>query len=281
MKSSLDCIPCFFEQAIRAGRIATKDEKRVKKITDQLGLMLSEISLDDSPPEIGRLIYNKVSEISGNPDPYQQIKYECTQQALELYPTLKTKIQESDDPLLTAIRLAIAGNIIDFGANASFDMEITIDEVLQKDYAVFDYELFKKNLKVSKEVLYIGDNAGETVFDKLLIEQLNKPVIYAVRDKPVINDATIDDAKQAGLDKVATIVSSGTDAPGTILNTCSKDFIKLLNEDMFIISKGQGNYEGLSRECYKIFFLLKVKCKFIADHIGVNYGDIVLKGVNV
>ena len=281
MKACIDCIPCFFEQAIRAGRIATKDEKLVKEITDQLGLMLSEISLDDSPPEIGRLIYKKVSEISGNPDPYRHIKYDCTQQALELYPTLITMIQESDDPLLTAIKLAIAGNVIDFGASASFDMPKTLDEVMNKDFAIFDYELFKENLKNSREVLYIGDNAGETVYDKLLIEQLNKPVTYAVRDKPVINDATIEDAKQAGLDKVARIVSSGTDAPGTILNTCNKEFIKLLNSNMFVIAKGQGNYEGLSNERYKIFFLLKVKCKIIADHIGVKNGDIVLKGANV
>ena len=281
MKSSLDCIPCFFEQAIRAGRISTKDEKLVKRITDQLGLMLNEISLNDSPPEIGRLIYNKVSEISGNPDPYRKIKHECTQQALELYPILKTKVQESDDPLLTAIRLAIAGNIIDFGASASFDMDETIDEVLQKDFAIFDYSVFKKNLKASEEVLYIGDNAGETVYDKLLIEQLYKPVTYVVRDKPIINDATIEDAKQAGIDKVAVIVSSGTDAPGTILKRCNKEFMKLLNSNMFIISKGQGNYEGLSNERYKIFFLLKVKCRIIADHIGVNNGDIVLKGMNV
>lgn len=281
MKSSLDCIPCFFEQAVRAGRIAAKDEKLVKKITDHFGMMLHEISLDDSPPEIGRFIYNIVSEISGNPDPYRQLKHDSTQEALTLYPTLQSMIHESDDPLLTAIRLSIAGNIIDFGANDSFDILSTIDEVLQKDFAIFDYTLFKKNLKASEEVLYIGDNAGETVYDKLLIEQLHKPVIYVVRDKPVINDATIDDAKQAGLDRVAKIISSGTDAPGTILKRCNEKFMKLLNSNMFVISKGQGNYEGLSNEHYKIFFLLKVKCKIIANHIGVKNGDIVLKGVNL
>ncbi|MEA1979930.1 MAG: ARMT1-like domain-containing protein [candidate division Zixibacteria bacterium] len=281
MKACIDCIPCFFEQAIRAGRMATKDDKLIKEITDQLGLMLSEISLDNSPPEIGQLIYKKVSEISGNSDPYHQLKFDCTKQALELYPTLERMVKKSNDPLLTAIRLAIAGNIIDFGASASFDMPATIDEVMNKDFAIFDYELFKDNLKNSSEVLYIGDNAGETVYDKLLIEQLNKPVIYAVRDKPVINDATIDDAKQAGIDKIAKIISSGTDAPGAILNTCNEEFMKLLNSNMFVIAKGQGNYEGLSNEHYKIFFLLKVKCKIIADHIGVKKGDIVLRGANV
>ena len=111
MKACIDCIPCFFEQAIRAGRMATKDDELIKKITDQLGLMLSEISLDNSPPEIGRLIYKKVSEISGNPDPYHQLKFDCTKQALELYQTLERMVKKSNDPLLTAIRLAIAGNV--------------------------------------------------------------------------------------------------------------------------------------------------------------------------
>lgn len=280
MKTYLDCIPCFFEQALRAGRIATNDEKLLKHLLDELGLMLNGISLESTPPETGRLIYQMVSEITRDPDPFRELKRESTQQALDLYPSLKKKIDKSSDNLLTAIRIAIAGNVIDLGANATYDIDMAIKEALEKDFSICDYMAFKSFLAKSKQVLYIGDNAGETVFDRLLIEQMNKPVIYVVRERPVINDATFDDAIQAGIDKVATIVSSGTDAPGTILNTCSPEFKQILDQSEFTIAKGQGNYEGLSNESHSIFFLLKVKCEIIADDIGVAKGDILLRGIN-
>ena len=132
----------------------------------------------------------------------------------------------------------------------------------------------------TEKILYIGDNAGECVFDRILIEEMKKPVIYAVRDIPIINDATYEDAVEAGIDEFATIMSSGADGPGAVLKTCSPEFIKVYNNSQFIISKGQGNYEALSNEGRPIFFLLKAKCHVIADNIGVHEGDIVLKGIN-
>ncbi|MBW1764492.1 MAG: DUF89 family protein, partial [Deltaproteobacteria bacterium] len=146
-----------------------------------------------------------------------------------------------------------------------------------KDFAVCDYNRFRKGLDKASEILYIGDNAGECVFDRVLIEEVQKPVIYVVRDVPIINDATYEDAVQAGLDKVADILSSGTDGPGTILKRCSSEFKSIYKKSKFIISKGQGNYEALSNERRPIFFLLKTKCHVIADDLGINKGDIVLK----
>lgn len=280
MKSYLECIPCFFEQALRAGRIATDDEHLLKRLMDELGKSLHQISLESSPPETGRLIYRMVREITGNPDPFRELKLQSTRDALALYPSLKKTINEADDSLLTAIRIAIAGNVIDFGASATFDIETAITDALDSDFAICDYSAFKNKLAKAEEILYVGDNAGETVFDKLLIEQMNKPVTYVVREKPVINDATIEDAVQAGIDQVATIVSSGTDAPGAVLNTCSPEFRETLNQSAFTIAKGQGNYEGLSNEGYPIFFLLKAKCRIIANDLGVVQGDIILKGMN-
>ena len=171
--------------------------------------------------------------------------------------------------------------MIDFGANATFDLDTAIKESLEMDFSIFDYTAFRSFLVKSKHILYIGDNAGETVFDRILIEQMNKPVIYVVRGAPVINDATFDDAVEAGIDKVATIISSGTDAPGTILSTCNSKFKQILNQSEFVIAKGQGNYEALSNENRPIFFLLKVKCRIIADDIGVAKGDILLRGINI
>ena len=281
MKTYLDCIPCFFNQALRAGRIATNDEEKIKRILDEIGMVLKDIPLESTPPETGRLIYEKVREITGNRDPYKEIKIEITQKALSLYPSLKEKIKQSDDTLLSAIRIAVAGNVIDFGVNRNFDIESEIYEVCKKDFAIYDYKEFRECLDKADEVLFIGDNAGESVFDKLLIEELKRPVIYVVRDEPVINDVTYEDALLAGIDQVATIISSGTNAPGAVLTTCSDEFKRIYNDAQCVISKGQGNYEGLSDEKKAIFFMLKAKCYVIANDIGVNEGDIVLKGINV
>ena len=279
MKTYLDCFPCFMEQALRAGRIATNDEKKIKRLLDEVGRMLSSIPLGSTPPESGKVIYQKVSEITGISDPYKEIKGESTEKALTLYPSLKDEVKKGKDPLLTAIRIAIAGNVIDFGANSNFNIEQEIYEILRKDFAICDYEKFKAELNESNEILYIGDNAGECVFDRVLIEEMKKPVTYVVRDVPIINDATYEDAIQAGIDKVAAIISSGTDAPGTILGTCNAEFKIIYDNAKFIISKGQGNYEALSNERRPIFFLLKVKCHVIANDIGVDKGDIILKGI--
>ena len=278
MKTYLDCLPCFMSQALRAARIATDDEKKIKEVLDEVGMMLKDIPLESTPPESGRMVYRKISEITGNSDPYKEIKSESTKKALSMYPSLKSRVEKSNDRLLTAIRVAIAGNIIDFGANRDFDLRKEIEEVIDKDFAICDYGAFKECLDKAHEILYIGDNAGECVFDRILIEEIKKPVIYVVRDVPVINDATYEDAAQAGLDKIATILSSGTDAPGTVLKTCSTEFKEVYNNSRFVISKGQGNYEVLSNEKRPIFFLLKVKCQVIARDIGVDEDDILLKG---
>ncbi|MDY6881119.1 MAG: ARMT1-like domain-containing protein [Desulfatiglans sp.] len=281
MKTYLDCFPCFLNQALRAARIATDNEKKIKRVLDEVGMMLRDIPLENAPPETGRLIYRKVAKITGNEDPYREIKSETTKKALSLYGALKRQVEKSDDRLLAAIRIAIAGNAIDYGANPGFDMDFELAEIFERDFAICDYGLFKDSLNGAHEILYIGDNAGESVFDRILIEEMKKPVIYVVRDRPIINDVTYEDAVQAGLDKVATILSSGTDAPGTILKTCSAEFRNIFNEAEFIISKGQGNYEALSNEIATIYFFLKTKCQVIADDLGTRKGDSILKGINI
>ena len=280
MKSCLDCIPCFFDQALRIGRMATNDEKKIKELLDEVGMMLKNIPLESTPPETGRLIQRKIREIIGNTDPYKDIKRENIQKSLRLYPRLKREVEKSNDRLLTAIRIAIAGNVIDLAPNKSFNVEEDLDEILRKDFAICDYGKFRQLLDKTDDILYIGDNAGESVFDKVLIEEMRKPVTYVVRGIPVINDVTYQDAIEAGIHKVASILSSGTDAAGTVLETCSVEFREVYGKSRFTVSKGQGNYEALSEENRPIFFLLKAKCRVIADDIGVNEDDIVLKGPN-
>lgn len=281
MRTYLDCFPCFLKQALRIGRIATGDEDKIKKLLNEVGMMLKDIPADSTPPESGMLIHQKVREIIGNNDPYREIKDETTLKALSMYPSLKKKVEESEDRLMTAIRISVAGNVMDFGVTKEFDIEKDVAEILGMDFTICDYSEFVDCLDKTDNILFIGDNAGECVFDRILIEEMNKPTVYVVRDIPVINDATYDDAVKAGIDKVATIMSSGTKAPGTVLKTCSDDFRSFFNSSSFIISKGQGNYEGLSGEKKPVFFLLKAKCHVIADDIGIEEGNIILKGINI
>ena len=276
MKSYLDCYPCFFTQAIRTSRMITSDEKKIWQILNEVSLSLPEIHFGATPPEIGREVYRIISKRTGIKDPYRKIKEKCTRQALSLYPELKKLINSSEDRLMTAVRLSIAGNVIDFGANFDFDLKKDVGTILSQDFSINHYREFCEALGKARKILYLADNAGETVFDRFLIEEINKPVIYVVRAHPIINDATREDALLAGIDKVAEIVSSGCDAPGNILKFCSDEFLKIYRSADLIISKGQGNYEGLSDEDRPIFFLLKAKCHVIARDIGIDEGSIVL-----
>jgi len=281
MKTFLDCLPCMMDQALRAGRIATDDERIIKKLLDTVGAMMKDIPLENTPPETGEIIYRKVREITGVTDPYKEVKKANIEEALSLYPELKKIVEESENSLLTAIRIAIAGNVIDLGVNKKFNLVEDVSKILKQDFAILDFEKFEKQLKIADSVLYLGDNAGESVFDKILIEELNKPTTYVVREIPVINDVTEEDAIASGINEVAEIISSGTTAPAVILSLCNNEFLKRFNNSKMIISKGQGNYEGLSDVKQPVFFLLKAKCIVIANDLNVKENDIVLKGINM
>jgi len=261
-----------------SARLAGADEATQKKILDRVAAAVPDFPLSSPPPAMGRIVYKLVREVTGSYDPFKEIKDKYNRMAIDIYPELKERVAQSPDRLLTALRLAIAGNIIDFGVGKSFNLEKEIDEVFTRDFAIFDYEKFKQTLNSTGQILYLADNAGEVVFDRILIEELHKDVIYAVRDKPAINDALIEDANFCGIDKLAKVVSSGSDAPGTILSLCSEEFLSYYHQAKMIISKGQGNLEGLmDKDNAPIFFLLKIKCQVIANVIGCREGDIVLK----
>jgi len=284
MRTYLECIPCFFKQALEASKLAGANETTQKKVLDKLSRLIPEIGLNSTPPEMGRIIYQLVSKITGERDPFKEIKQKSNKQSLKLYPDLKTKIESSNDRLLTAVRLAIAGNVIDYGAQNNFVIEEEIKNCLRGDFAIFDYGNFRETLDKADQILYLADNAGEVVFDKILIEEIRRldplrrrQIFYVVRDRPIINDALIEDARACGIEEVAEVVSSGSDAPGTILELCSQEFLKLYEQAKMVISKGQGNFEALSEEDKPIFFLLKAKCSVIAKDIGCRLGDVILK----
>ena len=232
--------------------------------------------MSTTPPEIGMLVYKAIYSTADIKDPFKAIKVQCTAQLMSRYVEFKKAIQQTDDPLYTALKYACIGNAIDLGANPDFDIEKDLEPLFIKDFDVCHYEKFKDTLDNASNILFIADNAGETVFDRLLIEQLNRPVKYAVRSRPIINDAVYEDAKNAGIDKVAEIITSGCDAPGTILELCSGKFMQEFKDADMIISKGQGNYETLSDQNRSIFFILKIKCPVIARDIDIPCESMIL-----
>lgn len=283
MRQYLDCIPCYFRQAIQAGRFAGADEALIRRILEDIGAMLPDIPDDSTPPHMADIIHRRVRELTGVTDPYHERKRECTELALRMMPDIRQIIDEAPDPLFMAVKAAIAGNIIDYGVKDVIDIEREVLDIMKRDLAIDDYASFSEALDKAEDILYLADNTGETVFDRLLIEHMDgSKVTYAVRSIPILNDATLEDALDAGIDKVVReIVPSGCEAPGTVLDSCTEDFRARFRDASLIISKGQGNYESISDETRSgIFFLLQAKCNVIAGDIGVDVGGLILKESN-
>ncbi len=277
MRTYLDCYPCFLRQALDAARRAGVGDTQQRAVLDRVLEALQQVEPAATPPEIGDRVHRIVRQVAGNGDPYREAKAASTRQALALYPRLKALVREADDPLDVAVRLSIAGNIMDAARGQECDLWSTVERVLAQPFAADDGMAFREALAGAGKVLYLADNAGETVFDRVLIEALDAPVVYAVKGGPTLNDATREDALAAGVDRVAEIVSTGSDAPGTILDRCSEEFRKLYERAELIIAKGQANYETLSEAGSKVFCLLQTKCPVIARDVGVPVGSIVLR----
>lgn len=277
MKTYLDCYPCFLRQALEVARISGADEEQQRVVVDRVLGALTTLDPSRTPPETGDVIYRIVRKEIDATELFDRVKEAATRQALALYPRLKALVDEADHPLEGAVRLAVAGNIVDLTPHQDYDVWDAVDSALREPFAIYDGVAFTQALAGAESVLYVADNAGETVFDRVLIETLDVPVTYAVKSGPVLNDATIDDALAAGLGEVAEVVSTGSESLGTILDDCSDDFRRRYDEAGVIIAKGQSNYETLSSEAERIFFLLRTKCPVIARDVGVPTGSNVLK----
>lgn len=236
----------------------------------------------DSHTEITRELHHAFCKILKVDDPFAEEKAHSNRIALELYKQWKPKVLAADNPFDMALRLSIAGNIMDYGANNSFDVHETVEKVLKTSFAIDHSELLRNKIEKAKRILYLGDNAGEIVFDKLFIETImHDGVFYAVKDAPILNDVTMTDAKEVGIDLTANVISNGYDASSTVLNKCSEDFLEVYHSSDLIISKGQGNFEGLMNENdNRIFFLLMVKCDVIAEMLNVEKGSFVVYNKN-
>lgn len=280
MRTDLDCLPCVMRQTVEAVRRATVDQASMETIIGKVLPMMGSIDLSEPSPVFIGTVHRIVREVTGSADPYKDARRICNRQVIDLYPSLKKLIIESSDPMETAVRMAIAGNTIDFVVNShadQIDIVKAVQESLEAPIPSSAFMEFREAVSQAKDILYLGDNAGEIVFDRLLVEELpSTRVTYVVRGGPVINDVTTDDARQASFAEVAEVVDNGSDFPGTILRDCSDTFRHRFLEADMVISKGQGNYESLDEVKKNIFFLFKVKCSVVARHIDHQIGTLML-----
>ena len=284
MKTYLECIPCFIKQSLESARMTTDDQEVQTEVVKRVMNYLEGISFTSSPPEISREVHKIIRQITKSKDPYKRVKNQSNEMAKKEYPYLEKLVKDSDDPLLMAIKLSIVGNVIDFGTMNRFNLDDMIDNAVKQEFDDSSYSKFKNILEQSKTILFLADNTGEIFFDKLLLSQLKnmqKNIIYVVKSNPIINDATIEDANLAGIDKLAKIieVDSGqtSSSPGVLLSNSSKEFLELFKNSDMVISKGQGNYEGLSDVDREVFFMLVVKCPMVANDINDEVGKLILK----
>lgn len=282
MKTYLDCIPCFIRQALEAVTMVTSDTKQHETVIRKVLALAADMDMAQTPPVMAQKIHRMVRELAQNNDPYREVKRQFTQLALNLLPEMETAVRESKDPLGAAVRLAIAGNIIDFGVTANItenQVKNELNNALSCDIDPHQLELFKQETQKADTILYLTDNAGEIVFDRLLIKQIDPPkVTVAVKGAPIINDATLEDAHFAGIDTMVRLIDNGTDIPGTDLANGSHALKKAFDQADLVIAKGQGNYETLSEVNKNIFFVLKAKCAVIAKDIGCPVGSMILTG---
>lgn len=278
MKSFLECIPCFIRQTLDSVKKITEEETIQEEVLRYVLWVASRMDMNESPPSMGQLIHRIIRNKTRIADPYTEIKQRFNQEIFSMYSELQSRIDSSFDPLETAVRFAIAGNVIDFGANSlidQFNIHATIDRAFSERLS-WDKQEFLSAVDKAQSILYLADNAGEIVFDRLLIERLPiEKITVVVRGFPILNDATITDAKEIGLTSIVNVIDNGSDAPGTILSDCSDEFVRRFEQADLIIAKGQGNYETLSEVDKNIFFVLKAKCPVIARHIGCQTGDMV------
>jgi uncharacterized protein with ATP-grasp and redox domains len=279
MKAKIGCIPCYLKHALTAIREVEKNPQKQRIILNKIAMLLPQLSFEQTPAGNSTIVIREVCRLLKEPDPFARLKKHYNKLALSLYPELKRIVKQSSDPLDAALKIAIAGNIIDLGILKVGNLEGETEDALNKGFAIDHREMFAKDLSHTEDILYIGDNAGETVFDRVFIEELierGKKVIFVVRGEKVLNDATREDAIAAGIDKIAEVVDNGSSWIGTELGTCSPEFRELFKSSKLIISKGQANFETLSDVGGNIYFILRAKCEEVASELSVHVRDIII-----
>ncbi len=276
MKTILECVPCFIHHAVEIAELVTKDAAVQERVVREALKMAMSMRLDVPPPALARQLHAIAREVTGVDDPYYEAKQWSTRFALDILPQVRRKVETAPDPFEAAVKMAIAGNLIDFGATRKFSLdgvEERLDHAFAAHLAPPAVAGLRKAMNEARRILYLLDNCGEIVFDRLLIEFHRDKITAAVRGGPILNDATLTDAHESGITDLVPVVSTGDRTPGILFETCSEEFLKLYGACDLVISKGQGNYETLDEQTGKpIFFLLKVKCPVVARALDVELG---------
>ncbi|WP_457607872.1 damage-control phosphatase ARMT1 family protein [Nitratifractor sp.] len=281
MQMRPDCLVCLYEQMLRTGRAMGCDDPCAAEILHESATMIAGLAMEQTPPEAAALLYPRISELTGDSDPYAAKKRESTVHAREILPWVEERVSEAASPLDAALRAAVAGNVIDFATQVSFDLREEVEKIFEAPFAIDHKEAFLGRLSGARSLVLIGDNVGEHLFDRLLLDRIrteypDMEISYFVRGAPIINDVTLEDAREAGIDAVARIVDSGVDTPGFLYGRASEEARRIYDAADLILAKGMGNFECMDTlNDPRLFFLFKVKCRVVAGRIGREVGDLI------
>jgi len=276
-----DCLVCLYNQALKTSKLLNLDDETSTKILFEIAKILPNYSLKFTPPQIAKDTYKLIEEITNNTDPLLKAKEIAIKEAKSFKPFLYKEIEKSQDKLLTALKIAVAGNVIDFGAKKQFNLKETIENIFNTPFKIDSYLELKEKLKTAKKVIIIGDNCGENIFDVILADVLKSmydiEIFYFVRGKPIINDVTLKEANESDMPKFAQIIDTGVPTPGYDLKYANEKSKKMFDTADVVIAKGMGNFESLYQITDReVFYLFIVKCNVVASAINANEKDIVL-----
>jgi len=287
LESAPECIPCAVSQVVRSARMAGLDDETQKQAARVAMRVLAELDHGAAPAVIATAALRAAEPLLGGKDAFEKVKRDTTAEALALYRAIKPDVmnQMADmgpvERLALCAKIAAAGNIIDFGISSDFDLKGTLEDTLARDLAVDHSAQLYEDMLSANEVLVIGDNAGEIVFDRFILDEivrLGKRAYLSVKSGPVLNDAIPADAVAAGIGDHVKVIETGSSSLGVALDECSPEFLDLFNRAGVVISKGQANYETLDDAARTIFFILRVKCPVISKPMGIPTGASILLG---
>ena len=280
MRATTNCIPCYLKQALSAAREVTDDPEIQRRVVNEVAKLLPQLSLQEAPAKNSTYALWRAHEVLKCPDPFADKKSHFNQLAADMYHDLKMLVQDSESRFQTAVRVAAAGNIIDLGIldGEDVDLQASVRDILTQGFAVDETEPLERKLTRAGRILYLADNAGEIVFDKVLVEELlsrGADVVLVVKGAPILNDATMEDALEVGMERLVRVLSNGSPITGTDLKTCSEEFLHEFGRADIVISKGQANFETLNETSAPVFFILRAKCPEVGRELGVAIGDVV------